>query len=49
MAAKRMKLNDQFDKSMAVSDNELGHTNNFFKGVAIHVDGYTSKLQIKAN
>lgn len=42
MAAKRMKLNDQFD-------NELGYTNNFFKGVAIYVDGYTSKLQVKAN
>lgn len=37
-----MKLNDQFD-------NELGYTNNFFKGVAIYVDGYTSKLQVKAN
>jgi hypothetical protein len=43
MAAKRMKLHDQFDKNMGVNENELGHSNNFFKGVAIHVDGYTSK------
>lgn len=42
MGAKRQKLADQFEKNLGDEEN-LGPTSDIFKGVAIYIDGYTSK------
>lgn len=41
MEAKRQKLGEQFAKN--ADESISGPMSDIFKGVAIHVDGYTSK------
>ena len=46
MAAKKAKLNDQFLEKRPSTE---GPASNIFRGVIIHVDGYTSKSRLALN